>query len=227
MKLRNLLFVLMVLSVAFGCANAQSPQKQPEWQANWFPINWEAEKIEKQIVTDTIFIHHTAWEPNATWQRLSEEQKKRLYDARYAIADKDPFVQGEPSHSGHYRLVDGKLVEVFYAYHWIVRQDGKVERLLDDREVGWHAGNWAENMRSVGIVFDGDYSKKPPPKKALKAAAKLIQQYVQQYPTITRLKAHQDVRKTECPGAWYHAADKHGQTGRDRLLKYAKLILSE
>ncbi len=201
--------------------------RPPEWQADWFPVNWEMEKIEKGIVTDTIFIHHTAWQTNAGWQMLSDEQKKRLYDARYASADKDPFVQGQPAHSGHYRFVDGKLVEVFYAYHWIVRENGKVERLLDDKYVGWHAGNWAENLRSLAIVFDGDYSKKPPPKKALKAAAKLIREYVKDYPTITRLKAHQDVRKTECPGEWYHAKDKHGVTGRDRLLKLAKVQLSE
>ncbi len=226
--MNDFVFALVCLPVLIGCAYAQSPQRRPEWQANWYPINWEAEKIEKQIVTDTIYIHHTAWKTNATWQELSAEQKKRLYDARYAIADKDPFVQGETPHSGHYRYIDGKLAEVFYAYHWIVRENGKVERLLDDREVGWHAGNWAENMRSVAIVFDGDYSKKPPPKKALKAVAKLIRQYVRQYPTITRLKGHQDARKnTECPGAWYHAMDKRGKTGRDRLLKYAKLSLSE
>lgn len=226
--MKNSLLALIISLAMSKCVYGQQlPQRPPEWQANWYPINWDAEKIEKKIVTDTIFIHHTAWEPNATWQRLSEEQKKRLYDARYSIDDKDPFVQGQPSHSGHYRYVDGKLVEVFYAYHWIVRQDGKTERLLDDREVGWHAGKWAENMRSVGIVFDGDYSKKSPSEKAMKAAAQIIRQYIQQYPTITRLKAHQDVRKTECPGEWYHAKDKHGKTGRDRLLKYAKVSLSE
>ncbi len=206
------------------------PQRPPEWQADWYRINWEAEKIEKGIVTDTIFVHYTAWEPGATWQRLSDEQKKSLYEARYRIADKDPFVQGQPPHSSHYRFVDGKLVEIFYAYHWLVRENGKVERLLDDREVGWHAGGpkgWEWNMRSVAIVLDGDYSKKPPPKKMLKAVAKLIQQYVKQYPTITRLKAHYDVRKTECPGPWYREKDKHGRTGRDRLLKMAKVSLSE
>jgi hypothetical protein len=203
------------------------PQRPAEWQANWYQVNWEAEKIEKSIVTDTIFIHHTAWTPNASWQRLSEEQKKRLYDARYNITDPDPMVKGQATHSGHYRLVEGKLVEVFYAYNWIVRNNGKVERLLEDREVGWNAGNWAENMRSVSIVFDGDYSKNPPPKKAIKAAAKLIRRYVEQYPTIYRLKAHYDVRKTECPGLWYKEKDKRGKTGRDRLMKLANVSLSE
>ena len=98
---------LITMSVFILSARIKAQERQPEWEANWYPINWEAEKIEKGITTDTIFIHHTAWEPDATWQRMSDEQKKRLYDARYGIANKDPFVQGQPSHSGHYRYVDG------------------------------------------------------------------------------------------------------------------------
>lgn len=206
-----------------------SLRQPPEWQANWYPINWEAEKIEKSIATDTVFIHHTAWEPNATWQRLSEEQKKRLYDTRYVIADKDPFVQGQASHSGHYRYVDGKLVEVFYGYHVMVRENGEIVWLLDPKYVGWHAGGpqgWDWNMRSLAIVLDGDFSKKAPPKKMLKAAAKILAQWCKEYP-ITKLKAHYDVRQTECPGPWYREKDKHGNTGRDRLMAMAHVNLSE
>jgi N-acetylmuramoyl-L-alanine amidase len=224
---KTLPLIFLALSVAGVIVFAQPPH-DPKWSANWYQVNWEREKFEKKIPTDTIYIHHTAWTPGATWQRLSEEQKKRLYEARYNIADPDPLVKGQEPYSGHFRYDDkGVLVEVFYAYHYWVRADGKLaERLLQDTEVGWHAGNWDENMRSLAIVFDGDYSGAWPSDAALQMAAGQIAEYCRRFP-IKRLRGHYDARKgTECPGKWFDEKGPDGLTGREKLLKLAGVQLA-
>lgn len=214
------IFRLAVLFSVFSCMNVQASQKCPESDPERSMIPEEVEKKEKGIVTDTIFIHHTEWKPNASWRFLSDAQKKRLYGSGFFS-----WLLPKP-HSGHYRMVNGKRVEVFYAYHWIVRNDGRVERLLNDDEVGWHSGSRDDNLRSIAIVFDGDFRKRSPSDKALRAAAKLIREYAERNPRITYLKAHHDVCGKECPGSWFYAKDKRGKTGRQKLLALSKADLS-
>ncbi len=235
------IIIAVIFAVFCGKANAQQkseqPQKtpvspvvpkQPEWLANWSQVNWEMEKIEKGIVTDTIFIHHTGLPSGATWQQLSAIQLKNIYEKRYASGDLDPYVKGLKPWSGHFRYDDkGKLVEVFYAYHWIVRQDGTVEELLPVNQVGWHAANWDENMRSLAIVLDGDFSKENPPNVMLEAVAKLMADTAKKFP-LKRLKAHRDTKATECPGDWYFKRwGRARNTGREKLLYLSKLELSD
>lgn len=235
--------------IAFCQMSPQTAARQPQipfrprpegWQADWYSLNWEAEKQEKQIPTDTLVIHHTASAPGISWQQLSQEQYHRLYGGpedkdrknpspRFWVTDPDPYVYGLPARSGHYRLnTDGVLVEVFYAYHWLIRADGTTERLLSDTEVGWHAGSWAWNMRSIGICFDGDFSTAAPPEAALRSCAKLIAEYAKIFP-LKNLKGHNDLRPepTTCPGAWFYNKPKGGgKTGRDSLLQMSGIVLA-
>lgn len=200
----------------------------PPWTADWYRLYWEAMKQEKGIATDTIVIHHTALPPGITWQELSKLQREQVYAKRFGSTDPDPYVLGLPAYSGHFRLVDGKLVQVFYAYHWLVREDGTVERLLADTDVGWHAGNWDWNLRSLGICFDGDYSKTPPSDAAMHACGVLIAEYADLFP-LRYLKGHNEVRKepTECPGSWFLEKGADGLTGRERLLGLASVDLPD
>ncbi|NBE50570.1 N-acetylmuramoyl-L-alanine amidase [Streptomyces boluensis] len=40
--------------------------------------------------------------------------------------------------------------------HYVVRSaDGKVAQCVRERDIGWHAGNWDYNTRSVGIEHEG------------------------------------------------------------------------
>lgn len=40
--------------------------------------------------------------------------------------------------------------------HYVVRSaDGQVAQCVRDRDIGWHAGNWDYNTRSVGIEHEG------------------------------------------------------------------------
>ena len=122
----------------------------------------------------------------------------RLYAPRYALPQRvDAHKQGEPIYSHHFRADGG---QVFYAYHWLIRTDGSTERLLNDQEIGWQAGNWEENCRSVGICLDGDFSHSTPNAYMLEAVGTLLKT---SYPQIYsgRIFGHCEVNpKTQCPG---------------------------
>jgi len=112
-------------------------------------------------------------------------------------------IGGRPVYSGHERGGN----QVFYGYHWLVRQNGTVESLLRDTAIGWHAGNWEVNCRSVAICFDADLQNDQPTEAALHAAVEVI---VGNYPQITSagIIGHKDVQsavKTDCPGRLFGA----------------------
>jgi hypothetical protein len=143
---------------------------------------------------DTVVIHHTSSSPGLSPDRLSAIELIRLY-APYFAAKKDQFPNGQPIYSGHLR--DGK--QVFWPYHWIVRSDGSAEQLLRDSEIGWHAGNWDINCRSVAIVLDNDYEHTSPSIVELQGVATLIRQHYEPIP-LTRIVGHREVNsKTTCP----------------------------
>lgn len=168
-------------------------------EAKWARVNWEAEV--KSV--DTVVIHHTAGRSGTTWEQLSDLEQHRLYEPRFVSGARDPNVQGLPVQSGHFRIVEGSRVEHFCPYHWIVRSDGTTERLLWDDERGWHAGNWGVNMRSIGIVLDGDFSSTEPPKAMLATCAQLICAYDAVAGKPLTLLGHTDVKATKCPGVWW------------------------
>jgi hypothetical protein len=203
-------------------------------------VNWEAEKQQtrmndgsKGIPTDTIVIHHSDGTYADKWQELSRVQLNGngMYRWRYENdgPDFDPHVKGLTPHSGHYRTVDGKQAEVFYAYHWLIHKDGTVERLLKDNEVGWHANKWSVNLRSVAICFDGDYSSSPPSPMQMQACARLMASYRRKFP-IKYVVGHKDVSSTQCPGSWWpegraaliKLTDEEMKKGHDFIREFEK-----
>jgi N-acetyl-anhydromuramyl-L-alanine amidase AmpD len=110
--------------------------------------------------------------------------------------EEEKHLKHQPIWSNH--IVEGK--QVFYAYHWFVRMDGSVERLLTDDQIGWHAGNWDINCRSVAICLDNDYSNQDPSPVVLRAAAKIIKEHYSGV-QADRVLGHREVNdKTTCPG---------------------------
>lgn len=108
--MRNYWWVaLLGLAVpAVGCAReAGVPARAQSKPINWFRadgrINWEAEKQQRHIPTTTIVIHHTAMTKPASWQQLSEIGRGRVYVPRFRSTNPEPYVQGRPVESGHYR----------------------------------------------------------------------------------------------------------------------------
>lgn len=155
--------------------------------------DWDCER--KPI--DTIVVHHTHCPAGITRERLSAMHLLRLYAANYASpAPSDYHVQGDPIFSHHF--FGGK--QVFYAYHWIIRMNGTAECLLEDSEIGWHAGDWKMNCRSVGIVLDNTFEESIPSDVIIDGLARVIRE---QYPHVSRERifGHSEVNhKTTCPG---------------------------
>jgi hypothetical protein len=149
---------------------------------------------------DTIVIHHTEEEPGIGLSKLSAIGLVRQYAFQY-LEDNvlGRRVRGEPVWSGHFR--QGRMV--FFAYHWLIRPDGRAERLLEDTAIGWHAGNWAVNTSSVGIALSGDYEIDTPPHAQIEAAARIIREY---YPGVAQgsIFGHREVAAgITCPGAYF------------------------
>ena len=163
---------------------------------------------------DMIVIHHTSNPPGLRQARLSAIELIRLYGPYFIAPESDDnHLKGQPIASGHMR--NGK--QVFWPYHWIVRTDGRVERLLNDTEIGWHAGNWDVNCRSVAIVLDNDYEQQRPTDIELQAIAKLIKTHYP-YVMLTGIVGHREVNaKTVCPSNLF-LDGPHGRGWKKDLL---------
>ncbi|MGC9605193.1 MAG: peptidoglycan recognition family protein [Minisyncoccia bacterium] len=169
---------------------------------------------------DAIVIHHTSNPPWMTKERLSAIELVRLYAPQYAgkgpTYEANKEIKGAPVYSGHFR--NGR--QVFWPYHWLVRMDGTCERLLNDDEIGWQAGDWDMNRRSVAICLDNDYEHSAPGKEVLEALARLI---CERYPSIPkeRIFGHCEINhKTTCPSGLF--LDGPGGRGwKEKLLGMA------
>lgn len=152
-----------------------------------FGINLDAERKK----TDTIVIHHTAGKPDATWQYINIQHLFRLYIPLYLNPKKSYY--HTPLWSNHLR--DGKVI--FCGYHYLVWTDGKVEQMLTDEQIGWHAGSWEVNTRSIAICFVGDLTESSPSELATQSAREIINKY----PANLKILGHREiVPSTVCPG---------------------------
>ena len=89
---------------------------------------------------------------------------------------------------------------VFFAYHFIVFENGRIERLLEDKYIGWQSGDWDINTRSIAIVLAGDYKHKSPSDNQIKAIANIIKQKYS-FVSLDRIYGHREINpKTTCPG---------------------------
>lgn len=155
--------------------------------------NWDAER---QAI-DTVVVHHTSSGGPMDLARLNAIHLLNLYVPKYHNPGPDfEIIGGTPIYSGH---ADQAGRQVFYGYHWLIREDGSRERLLPDEAIGWHAGDWAVNTRSVAICFDGDFETGRPSLKALESAADLV---AQGYAGVESAKilGHNAIVPTVCPG---------------------------
>lgn len=142
-----------------------------------------------------IVIHHSSRREGITLSSLNALQLLNLYVPVYQSRG-----EHRPIYSGHF---DEAGEQVFYRYHWKIGQDGTVTRLLNDEAIGWHAGSWEVNKRSVGICIDDDLEHAAPTEASLRAAAEIIRTcYPQIEPTLKSVLGHNQATEsqTTCPG---------------------------
>ncbi len=164
---------------------------------NLIPLADSGPDMDKErLPIDTIVIHHTEEVPDISLAKLSAIGFIRQYGLGFL---NDNFygrkrIKGKPIWSGHFR--DGE--QVFFAYHWLVRPDGKAERLLEDKYIGRQAMELSP--RSIGIAFSGIYEHSTPPVEQIKTAAELIKNNYS-FIDINRIFGHREiVQGRTCPG---------------------------
>jgi hypothetical protein len=145
---------------------------------------------------DTIVIHHTG-ESSANPKLLSASGLMNQY-AREYMGGKilGHNLSGRAIWSNHFK--NGK--QVFFVYHWIILESGRVEKLLRNSYIAWHSGNWDVNTRSIAIAFSGNYNTRHPSKAQILAVKEILKKY---YPQITKesILGHSEINpKTDCPG---------------------------
>jgi hypothetical protein len=149
----------------------------------------------ERLPIDTVVIHHTGSKPGMSLSRLNAIQLLRIYATQYVKpSQEDSEIKGKAIWSNHFYF--GK--QVFWAYHWFVREDGTAERILNDEYIGWHAGNWDINKRSIAICFDDYLQDKQPSDKAINTAINIISS---RYPGVKQIIGHREANpNTQCPG---------------------------
>ena len=139
---------------------------------------------------DTIIIHHSSTSPTASLTYINALCLLRLYAKTYSNEENSEY--GRPLWSNH--LKEGR--QTFIPYHYIIRRDGTFEKILEDGMMGWHAGNWGMNCKSIAICFLDDLEKNKPTENALKTAAMLIKKY-----NPKQVLGHKEINlNTTCPG---------------------------
>ena len=81
-------------------------------------------------------------------------------------------------------------------YHFYIRKDGTIYRGRPENTVGAHAVG--ANYNSVGICFEGNFSKEKMSEVQIKAGQELVAYLKGKY-KISIIKGHRDVDNSECP----------------------------
>jgi len=148
---------------------------------------------------DTIVIHHTSAKPGYRLSYMEATQLLNIYAPYFMnpTVREERNLKGTAIWSGHFRGGQPS----FLAYHWLMRMDGQFVRLLDDHQIGWHAGNWDINKRSIGICLDNDYEQMCPAAEQLRQLAGHIKEH---YPNVKNIIGHREAREgTTCPGTHF------------------------
>jgi len=139
---------------------------------------------------DEIIIHHSSTKPTTPISAIEALSLIRLYSPLFSNTNNS--VYGQAIWSNHF--YNNK--PTFIPYHYIIKQDGSFEHILQDDYIGWHCGNWEDNFRSIAICFLDNLEEKSPTENALITAKEIIKKY----PNCNIL-GHREVKfSTTCPG---------------------------
>ena len=89
-------------------------------------------------------------------------------------------------------------------YHYFIRKDGSIYKGRPDNTIGSHCKG--SNTGSLGICFEGDYTKEIMPQTQYKNGIELIKYLFSKYGDLA-IYGHKELLATECPGAKFPLAD--------------------
>jgi len=134
-------------------------------------------------------------ETNLKFRSLTERATSDLIVIHH-VGDPDRDVSAKEIHQWH--LGNGWAG---IGYHYVIRQDGTIERGRPRTAIGAHAEGF--NWRSVGINLAGNFEKSKPAAKQIESASQLIAELSNIYdliPTAETVVGHRDLMSTDCPG---------------------------
>lgn len=107
-------------------------------------------------------------------------------------------------------------------YHFFVRKDGSVWQGRPLDKTGAHANG--ANSYSIGICFEGDFTRETMPAVQLATGKELVSYVKSKYPSITRVLRHKEVCATTCPGdkfpfAQIAAGQSSGTSAKNAFVK--------
>ena len=100
--------------------------------------------------------------------------------------------------------------------HYVVSSTGRVAQMVPDRDIAWHAGNWAYNESSIGIEHAGFTNVTHFPDAQYRGSARLAAWLADTYliaPDRTHVIGHYQVPDPNHPGEW-GGVDHHTDPGR-------------
>ena len=100
--------------------------------------------------------------------------------------------------------------------HYVVSSTGRVAQMVPDRDIAWHAGNWAYNESSIGIEHAGFTNLTRFPDAQYRGSARLAAWLADTYlitPDRTHVIGHYQVPDPNHRGEW-GGVDHHTDPGR-------------
>ena len=151
--------------------------------------------------------------PGALWEPASP--------SNYTVADRpyDLPIQrivihvAEGGFASTYRWFQDPAAQA--SAHYLVSQTGQVAQMVPERDIAWHAGNWAYNETSIGIEHAGYTALGDFTQAEYLASAHLSAYLVRKYtivPDRTHIIGHYQVPDPFHPGE-YGGADHHTDPG--------------
>lgn len=86
-------------------------------------------------------------------------------------------------------------------YHYLVRQDGTIERGRPENVIGAHAGPEG-NTDGIGIALAGNFEEEKPGEKQIESLVELVKDILKRYGDL-QIMGHRDVMSTSCPGKFF------------------------
>ena len=113
--------------------------------------------------------------------------------------------------------------------NYVVSATGRVAQMVSDRDIAWHAGNWAYNETSIGIEHAGYTNRTVFPDAQYRGSARLAAWLADRYlitPDRRHVIGHNEVPDPFHKGLW-GGADHHTDPGRTwdwaRYMAYLRL----
>ena len=88
------------------------------------------------------------------------------------------------------------------AYHYVISGDGNYKKTRGLDEIGYHAGNWAVNKKSIGICLCGNFDIEKPSEEQIATLNRILKELCETYKLREKdIIFHRDVVSYKsCPG---------------------------